>query len=164
MTGSCRLFKMRVFILIVMFSLNCLSCVLSQEAAKKICIKDACVQAEIADTEAARQLGLMFRENLPEGRGMLFIFEDEGRYGFWMKNMKFPIDIIWIDKEKRVVDVKPNLSPCQEVRESFAGGDKEKSCEIFEPRAKALYALEVEGGFCRRNKIEIGDKVSIDDR
>ena len=155
---------MRAFILFFIFSLNCLSHAHSQETLKTVCVKDVCVQAEVVDTDAARQLGLMFRENLPEGRGMLFVFEDEGRYGFWMKNMKFPIDIIWIDKEKRVVDIKPNLFPCQEVRESFAGGDKEKSCEIFEPRAKALYALEVEVGFCRRNKIKIGDKVSIDDR
>src|SRR3990167_6756905 len=155
---------MRAFILFFIFSLNCLSHAHSQEVFKAVCIKDACVQAEVVDSDAARQQGLMFRENLPEGLGMLFVFEDEGHYGFWMKNMKFPIDIIWIDKEKRVVDIKPNLSPCQEVRESFAGEDREKSCEIFEPRAKALYALEVEAGFCRRNKIEIGDKVSIDDR
>ena len=155
---------MRAFILFFIFSLNCLSHAHSQETLKTVCVKDVCVQAEVVDTDAARQLGLMFRENLPEGRGMLFVFEDEGRYGFWMKNMRFPIDIIWIDKGKRVVDIKPNLFPCQEARESFAGGDKEKSCEIFEPRAKALYALEVEVGFCRRNKIKIGDKVSIDDR
>ena len=132
------------------FSLNCLSYALSQEALKKVCIKDACVRAEVVDTDAARQQGLMFRENLPQGQGMLFVFEAEGRYGFWMKNMKFPIDIIWIDQEKKIVDVKFDLSPCQEA------------CEIFEPHAKALYALEVEAGFCRRNKIEIGDKVSID--
>lgn len=143
---------MRAFILFSIFSLNCLSNTHSQGVFKAVCVKDVCVRAEVVNTAADRQQGLMFRENLPQGQGMLFVFEAEGRYGFWMKNMKFPIDIIWIDKEKRVVDIKPNLSPCQDV------------CEIFEPRAKALYALEVEAGFCRRNKIEIGDKVSIDDR
>ena len=141
---------MRAFILFFIFSFNCLSHAHSQETLKTVCVKDVCVQAEVVDTDAARQLGLMFRENLPEGRGMLFVFEDEGRYGFWMKNMRFPIDIIWIDKEKRVVDIKPDLYPCPE------------SCEIFSPRDKALYALEVYAGFARRNKIEIGDKVSID--
>lgn len=130
----------------------------------RVCINDVCVRAEVVDTDATRQQGLMSRENLPEGQGMFFVFETEGRYGFWMKNMKFPIDIIWIDKENRVVDIKPNLSPCQEVCESFAGGDREKSCEIFEPGTKALYALEVDAGFAKRNNIEIGDKVSIDDR
>ncbi|MDO8749434.1 MAG: DUF192 domain-containing protein [Candidatus Omnitrophota bacterium] len=153
---------MKAFILFFILSMNYVSRAHSQEMLKTVCVKDVCVQAEIVDTDAARQRGLMFRENLPEGQGMLFVFETEGRYGFWMKNMRFPIDIIWIDKEKRVVDIKPNLSPCQEVCESFAGGDREKSCEIFEPRAKALYALEVHAGFSRRNKIEIGDKVSID--
>ena len=153
---------MRAFILFFIFSLDCVSSAHSQGVFKAIRVKDVSVRAEVVDTAVDRQQGLMFRENLPQGQGMLFVFEDEGRYGFWMKNMKFPIDIIWIDKEKRVVDIKPNLSPCQEVRESFAGGDREKSCEIFEPRAKALYALEVEAGFCRRNKIEIGDRVSFD--
>lgn len=161
MTGSCRLFKMRVFILILMFSLNCLSCVLSQEAAKKICIKDACVQAEIADTEAARQLGLMFRENLPEGRGMLFIFDYEAPYNFWMKNTSLPLDIIWIDKDKRVVDVKTNVQPCEETRESFERGSREKSCESISPRDKALYVLEVNSGFAKKNNLTIGDKVDF---
>ena len=153
---------MKIFILFFIFSLDCVSSAHSQEVFKTMRVKDVSVRAEVVDTAVDRQQGLMFRENLPEGQGMLFVFKDEGCYGFWMKNMKFPIDIIWIDKEKRVVDIKPNLSPCQEVRESFAGGDREKSCEIFEPRAKALYALEVEAGFCRRNKIEIGDRVSFD--
>lgn len=142
---------MKVFILIFIFFLNYLSRASGQETFNTACVKDICVQAEVVDTDVARERGLMFRENIPEGRGMLFVFAAEGRHGFWMKNMKFPIDIIWIDKKKRVVDIKPNLSPCQDV------------CEIFEPHAKALYALEVETGFCRRNKIEIGDKVSIDD-
>ena len=140
---------MRTFILIFIFSLNCLSYVLSQEAAKRVCIKDVCVYAEVVDTESARQRGLMFRENLPEGRGMFFVFEAQGRYGFWMKNMKFPIDIIWIDEEKKIVDIKPDCLPCQEA------------CEISSPRDKALYALEVCAGFTRRNKIETGDIISI---
>ena len=71
---------MRAFTLFFIFSLNCLSYVLSQEALKKVCIKDACVRAEVVDTDAARQQGLMFKENLPQGQGMLFVFEAEGRY------------------------------------------------------------------------------------
>lgn len=141
---------MRAFILILIFSLNYLSRANSQEAIKRVCIKDACVQVEVVDTDAARQLGLMFRENLPEDRGMLFVFETQGRYGFWMKNMKFPIDIIWIDQEKKIVDIKPDCFPCQEA------------CEIFSSRDKALYALEVDAGFTRRNKIEIGDTAGVE--
>ena len=141
---------MKASILFFILSLNYVSRAHSQEVLKTVCVKDVCVQVEVVDSDAARQQGLMFRENLPGGQGMLFVFEDEGRYGFWMKNMKFPIDIIWVDKEETIVDTKPDLSPCPE------------SCEIFSPRDKALYALEVHAGFARRNKIEIGDKVNID--
>lgn len=153
---------MKVCVLFFIFSLNCLSRATSQEALKTVCVKDACVQVEVVDTDAARQLGLMFRENLPEERGMLFVFETEGRYGFWMKNMRFPIDILWIDKDKRMVDIKSFLKPCVEVDEPFEGGHRESSCESYAPSGKAFYALEVKAGFVGKHKIKIGDSISID--
>ena len=124
---------MKAFILFFILSMNYVSRAHSQEVFKTVCVKDVCVQAEVADTDASRQQGLMFRENLPEGQGMLFVFGTEGRYGFWMKNMKFPIDIIWIDQEKKIVDMKLDLSPCQEVCESFTGGDREKAVKSLSP-------------------------------
>lgn len=140
---------MRTFILILIFSLNCLSYALSQEAVKTVCIKDACVYAEVVDTDSARQLGLMFRERLPEGNGMLFVFEAHGRYGFWMKNMKFPIDIIWIDKAQRIVEIKSNVAPCKE------------ECESLIPQEEAKYVLEVSAGFTVKYQLKIGDRVDF---
>ena len=122
----------------------------AQEAVKPVCLKNACVEAEIADTDVQRQRGLMYRESLPENKGMLFIFDYEARHSFWMKNTRFPLDIIWIDKDKRVVDIKPAVSPCAET-----------SCEGLIPRDKALYVLEVNAGFAQKKKIQIGDKVSF---
>lgn len=152
---------MRACILFFIFSLNCLSYALSQKAIQTICVKDVCIQAEVVNTDAARQRGLMFRENLPEGRGMLFVFATEGQYGFWMKNMKFPIDIIWINKERKVADIKFDLQPCEEVCEPFKDGYIEKGCAIFSPKDKALYVLEVNSGFAKKNNLIVGDKVDF---
>lgn len=121
-----------------------------QGIIQQVCVKDSCVQVEIADTDAKREAGLMYRESLPENKGMLFIFDYEAPHGFWMKNTYFPLDIIWIDKDKRIVDIKANASLCKEI------------CENFFPRDKALYVLEVNAGFAERHKIKIGDKVSFD--
>lgn len=107
------------------------------------------MQVEIADTESKRQLGLMSRQSMPENQGMLFVFEKEETQSFWMKNMKFPLDIIWISEDKRIVDIKSNVLPCRD------------SCESIVPQAKAKYVLEVNAGFVERNKIRIGDEVSF---
>ena len=119
---------------------------------REVCLKDVCVRAEIADTLDKREKGLMFHQALAEDQGMLFIFGEEGRHGFWMKNVNFPLDIIWMDRQKRVVDIKPNLQPCQEA----------KTCPSFFPADKALYVLEVNSGFSDKHKIKVGDKISID--
>lgn len=131
------------------------------QEVREVCLRDVCIRAEIADNPAQREKGLMYRQALPEDQGMLFIFEEEARHGFWMKNVNFPLDIIWIDKVKRIVDIKPNLKPCQEVCEPFDGGHREKSCESYFPLEKAFYVLEVKAGFTDKHKIKIGDTMSI---
>jgi uncharacterized membrane protein (UPF0127 family) len=117
------------------------------ETLKQVCFKNACIRVEIADTYEKRKAGLMFRESLPENQGMLFIFDSEDYYSFWMKNMRIPLDIIWIDKDKRIVDIKADVPPCKD------------SCEGLPSNAKAKYILEVNVGFAERNGIKIGDEV-----
>jgi hypothetical protein len=102
---------------------------------------------EIANTEKERQTGLMFRESLCDDCGMLFVFEQEGLYGFWMKNTLIPLDIIFIDADFDVVDIF-HAVPC-------AGN----VCDSYTPRQKALYVLEVNGN--RFNETIIGKKVKI---
>ncbi len=115
----------------------------------KVCFSGYCVNAEIADTEANRMQGLMHRKHLGEDQGMLFVFEQEGRYGFWMKNMRFPIDIIWIGKDKTVAGITEYAQPCQ------------ARCRQITPRKPYQYALEVKAGFARRHNISPGSKVSF---
>lgn len=106
-------------------------------------IGDAEIVLLLARTPAERTRGLSGRERLAEGQGMLFIYEREDRYGFWMPDMRFSIDIIWLDADMRVVDVKENATP-----ESYP--------EVFEPKAPALYVLEVPAGYAAKYGIVEG--------
>lgn len=121
----------------------------SLKPAREICINNNCVRVEIADTQSKREKGLMFRRNLPAGEGMLFVYPAEGIYGTWMKNMFFPIDIIWIDKDERVADIYENALPCKDA------------CEVMIPDSPVKFALELNSGFVARFRVKAGDKVSL---
>jgi len=121
----------------------------AQPQNANVCIRGVCIIAEIADTDEARARGLMYRSSLADGSGMLFVFQTEAKYAFWMMNMRFPIDIIWINGGKKIVDIKHEATVCSH------------SCAVYEPKETSLYALEVEAGFCARHGIGIGDRVII---
>jgi uncharacterized membrane protein (UPF0127 family) len=76
---------------------------------------------------------------------MLFVFEREDIYSFWMRNMKFPIDIVWLDKNKRVVYIKENAKPSDYP-------------ELYTPDKKAMFVIEFVDGFVKENDIDIGYK------
>lgn len=148
----------------ITFILLFIFCALSyagQPPFKEVCFKDACVRAQISDTDIKRRQGLMFREFLSDNEGMIFIFPDESRHSFWMKNMKIPLDIIWINKNKFVVDIKPDLEPCAEINDGLDRGHRIISCPGFTPKDNSLYALEVNAGFALKNDIKIGDKADF---
>ncbi len=128
-----------------------IACGFAARRATKVCLGEVCVNAEIADTEPERAKGLMFRDALCDGCAMLFMFEEEKIYPFWMKNMKFAIDIIWIDGDKRITDIQADCPPCPKGAEGYCGN--------IIPRSKARYVLEVRAGFCEDNHIGISDEV-----
>jgi len=104
---------------------------------------------EVAETPQARQMGLMFREKLSHGTGMLFIFPSEAPHRFWMKNCKFPIDIIWLNKGKQIVFVAQNVPPC-----------KVDPCPDYGPKDQsALYVIEASAGTIKKEKLQIGATV-----
>ena len=113
----------------------------------KIVFNDIEFVVEIVDTLELRAQGLSFREVLSPNAGMLFVFSGSDKHGFWMKDMLFPIDIIWFDNEFVVVDVKENLSP-----ESYP--------QVFKPRVPARFALEINIGGISDNEIVIGKKAT----
>ena len=110
----------------------------------------ATIQAEVADTVEKRQLGLMFRESLRQDRGMLFIFDQPDFYRFWMKNCRFPLDMIWLDQNKRIVSFTSNAPPCL--------GDP---CPTYQPDEKALYVIETVAGFANEHGLRPGMKVKF---
>jgi uncharacterized membrane protein (UPF0127 family) len=86
---------------------------------------------------------------LGEKEGMFFIL-GQGKHDFWMKNMQFALDIIWIDREKKIIDIKENIPPCQD-----------QDCPLFGLVEKAEYVLEVNSGFAKENEVKVGDKVTF---
>lgn len=115
---------------------------------KEIRIGSSALSIEVADTESAREQGLSGRAGLPEGKGMLFVFEQDGTWGIWMKDMLFSIDIIWMDAAGTVLTVAAKVSP-----DSYP--------KIFFPVAPARYVLEVPAGYARKAGIAEGVKIVL---
>lgn len=112
---------------------------------------DLSLQVEVADSAEERAKGLMGRENLEEGHGMWFVFEEEAPRSFWMKNTLIPLDIIFFDKDKKAVRMVSNMEPCKKNE----GND----CPLYASRAPAMYALEVRSGFVQAYGVGVGDAI-----
>ncbi len=110
------------------------------------------INVEVAKDPYAWIKGLMFREFMPKNSGMLFIFPDEVKRTFWMKNTLIPLDIIFISKDKKIVDIKENFEPCL---------GSQMSCPSYFPTSPAMYVLEVNAGIVKENGLEIGDDVEL---
>ena len=117
----------------------------------QVCFKDYCFSVELAMTPEEREKGLMFRKNLDSDKGMLFIFDKEGKHGFWMKNTLIPLDIIWINNDREVVFINEKTQPC-----------KENDCPIIKPTKDAKYVLEINEGLSEKNGLSVGNKVYIE--
>ncbi len=122
-----------------------------KEEQSQVCFQNFCFNVELAKTVGEITRGLMFRESLGANTGMLFIFEKEGAYPFWMKNTFIPLDIIWINSEKEVVFVSENTRPCKD----------EYFCLSINPGKNAKYVLEINGGIAEKVGLKIGDKMSF---
>ncbi len=122
----------------------------SDKKINKTCFNNLCFNVEIADSEEERKKGLMFREFLDKDYGMLFILPNKGKYYFWMKNTSIPLDIIWIDDNIKVINIKENALPCTT-----------NNCEIFSSEKEALYVLEINGGLIKEYNIKVGDEVEF---
>jgi len=112
-------------------------------------IDDQVLQVQIADTEPLRVRGLMFQEQLPYDKGMIFVFDESGFHSLWMLNMQFPLDMIWFDSDGKVVYIEKNVPPCKSALETV-------TCTGVNPgENEALYILEVTEGFV--DKFEINE-------
>ena len=101
---------------------------------------------EVADDEAERSLGLMFRDAMPADHGMLFIHDRQEPQAYWMKNTKIPLDILYFDSERRLVSQQRDVPPC-------SAGDR---CPPYPSRGPARYVLELNAGQAARLGLEDG--------
>ena len=92
----------------------------------------------------------MNRDHLDQDAGMLFIFEEEDIYPFWMKNTLIPLDIIWLNKEKEVVFISHNTPPC-----------KTEQCPSYNPKNNAKYVFEINSGTARDIGLEEGNVMRL---
>ena len=136
-----------VVVLVILLSLLLL--LPRDNSLSRACFKEECFEVEIADSPDEQERGLMFYESLKKNKGMLFVFEEEGDYPFWMMNTLIPLDIIWINSSREIVFISENAQPCGEI------------CEPIDPKQNAKYVLEINGGLVGEKNIKVGDKLSI---
>lgn len=85
--------------------------------------ENSVIKVEIAVTQAEKQKGLSGRSVLPQGQGLLFLYKNSGQRNIWMKDMRFPIDIVWMDANKTVTKVNRNILPSTYPAEVFTAGE-----------------------------------------
>lgn len=118
------------------------------EEYQTVFINDMAIAVTIADDAAKRRQGLSGVESLREREGKLFIFEEEGDYGIWMKDMKIPIDVFWIDNSQNIVHVEENLLPGSYPT-------------VYHSPVPARFVLETNAFFSDTFRVKIGDRVGI---
>ncbi len=96
--------------------------------------------------------GMMYRDSLPEGRGMLFLHTAPGRYPYWMHNVKIPLDIIWIDASGRVVEISARTPPCD--------GRPAEECPSYGGSEPSQTVLELAAGAAERHGIRPGVQIA----
>ncbi len=116
-----------------------------------VTIKNTTFTVDVAVTAKEKEIGLGFRDSLEPDRGMLFVYDHKERYPFWMRNMRFSIDIIWID-DRTIVDITKNVpvsdKPVQEL-------------PLYHPNVPVDKVLEINAGLSDTYGLSIGDTVKI---
>lgn len=140
-------FSLFLICLSSLFLTSCNENISEQEKAYTLYINNNEIKVEIADDPLEQQQGLMNREYLEENSGMLFIFTEEEKKSFWMKNTLIPLDIVFISGDYLINDIY-SVQPCET-----------DECELFSADAK--YVLEVDEGYCEENNINVGDFVDL---
>jgi len=113
------------------------------------------LNVQVAQTDSQRARGLMFQNELPYDKGMIFVFSDEQIVPMWMPNMQFSLDMIWFDSSGNIVHIEKNVPPCKSPLETA-------SCKVVDGGGKkARYVLEVTAGFVEKFNITENSKLSI---
>lgn len=140
-----KAFSIVILLAIIAWTFTLSSTYASYLSFKKtpIVFQSVVMGAYVVDTQEGRTQGLSGKRFLPGGMSMLFVFDTPDKYGIWMKDMNFPLDIVWLDKYKKIVytlsNVKPDTYP-----------------HVFYPSSEALYVVELPSGFVEANNVKVG--------
>lgn len=117
-----------------------------------VTINEQSFKVEVADEDEERIKGLSDRKSLDKDKGMIFVFDEKDKYGFWMKNVNFPLDLIYISDNK-IADIVKNAEPKAKDATDI---------QIYTPKEEANYVLEINGGLSDEFGFEIGNEVTFE--
>ena len=142
-----KIYHSFIFIGLISLSLSCESNHAKANADQVCFSRRECVETEVARKPKDLMRGLQFREFLSPHAGMLFVFPVLARHSFWMKDTKIPLDMIWMDYDRRIVYIKKNVPPC-----------REDPCPVYTPDEEAMYVLEINSGYADVLGLKVGDQ------
>jgi uncharacterized membrane protein (UPF0127 family) len=147
----------KISILICSLLLLAVSCVNQTNPAKNyyntpVFVSGKKIQVEVADTDFKRVQGLSGRKKLKNDQGMLFVFETPGIYSFWMQDMKFDLDLIWV-KDKKIIGITANVPHPLSSNINLP---------LYSPPEPIDAVLEVNAGWSKKNGINVGDKIRLE--
>jgi uncharacterized protein len=123
-------------------------------SAREITLPDGkTIVAEVMTNPMDMSRGMMFRDSLPPDRGMLFIHGSPNRYPYWMYQVKIPLDIVWLDQNRRVAEISANTPPCASKSAS--------DCPNYGGHEVALYILELGGGQAAKHGVQVGSYINF---
>ena len=137
---------MRLFLCALML----ISCVACSAGEPSVELAGKTFRVEVADSSEEQALGLMFRDSMPADEGMIFIFPNEAPRSFWMKNTRIPLDIMYFDKDLKLVSISADTPPCKVSR-----------CPSYPSIAPAQYVLELNAGRAASLGVGVGDKLTL---
>ncbi len=150
---------MKHFLLPLLLAFGCSACAAMPSAGQHADAPHSVVldahhfSVELATTEAMRARGLMDREQLAADHGMLFVFASEKPQTFWMKDTLIPLDILFFDKDRKLVSMQLNVPPCKTV-----------PCPTYPSNEPAKYVLELPAGTAVAIGASVGDELTIEGR
>lgn len=137
---------MRSFLFLIMI-IACTAC----SAGPSVEIAGKRFSVEVADTTEKQALGLMFRDQMADDHGMIFLFPNEAPRSFWMKNCRIALDILYFDKDLKMVSASLNTPPC-----------RVQQCPSYPSKGPAMYVLELNAGMATQLGIGVGDQLTLD--
>jgi uncharacterized membrane protein (UPF0127 family) len=136
------------FILFAVVAITLIGYLTTQNYKSKVIVNGKTFIVDVSDTAYTKTKGLSGRDPLKTNEGMIFLFEKPEKEGFWMKDMKFSIDIIWIDENMSVIHIEKSLSP-------------DTYPKVYYPESPAKYVLEVSSGQADALGLKLGDKIEF---